>query len=261
MQRVDSVLRSYVSLRRRQIKSLEALERLRTQIEPLQTAEKKQVVAGVRYYEKHICGKPEPVPARRSAKSISETDTDTVPRAPAPAQPYGDPTRQPTLCAKCSTLNWQGETTCHRCGQTLEDGTALNGTKTHRLEEFEVVRSDLFTPTSTLILRLPQHHDVIELHPQKMDRSLIFGRFDDRGGIIPDVDFTQYDGARFGVSRLHMALTYNQRHNQLKAKDMGSANGMTVNSQRLTPYEARVLQQGDRLELGRMVVQIIFVHE
>ena len=124
------------------------------------------------------------------------------------------------------------------------------------------LRDDEFTPASTLILRLPQHGDMLELTPQKYDRGLIFGRFDESGGIIPDVDFTDYDGADYGVSRLHMALTYEPRYHRLTViKDMGSVNGVTVNGQTLNAYESRTLHQGDRLELGRMIIQVLYVHD
>ncbi len=263
MSRPDSILRAYVLFRRQGLASLASLEQLRPQIEPLNPKQKGRVVAGMRYYEKHVAHKyKQPQPASHAVNV-----------------PYGDPNQQPVLCPQCSTLNWNGETHCHRCQATLDSTSQPttaqvapngqsngNGTGTHsrmltrRLDSGDVPRDDEFTPASTLILRLPQHHDMLELTPQKYDRSLIFGRFDETGGIIPDVDFTDYSGAEYGVSRLHMALTYEPRYNRLVIKDMGSVNGVVVNGQTLNAYESRTLHQGDRLELGRMIIQVLYVH-
>ena len=262
MGQIDSVLRSYVLYRLQGLATLASLERLRPQIEVLDAKQKGRVVAAVRYYEKRAVHKVRPTQNKRQhiPQSTSAVDTTTV----TVSVPYGDPTQQPNLCSQCSTLNWSGERLCRHC-QTPLNGNGASANSRHmltrRLDASETMRDDQFSPDSTLILRLPQHRDIIELAPQKFDRSLIFGRFDESGGIIPDVDFTDYDGATYGVSRLHMALTYNPRYHRLTIKDMGSVNGVTVNGQRLTSYESRTLHQGDRLELGRMIIQVIYVHD
>ena len=132
---------------------------------------------------------------------------------------------------------------------------------TRKLSHDPVLSDDIYRPTTTLMLRFPAQKQVLELSPQKYDRPLIFGRFDQSGGVIPDVDLSDYDGVALGVSRLHMGLTYDERHHQLTIKDMGSANGIFVNGQRLSAYETRTLRNGDRLELGQLMMQVIYAHE
>jgi hypothetical protein len=131
---------------------------------------------------------------------------------------------------------------------------------TRRLNRGGSARSDLFKPDTSLVLRLPRYSQFIELRPQNHDRSLIFGRYDEADGVIPDVDFGDYDGAELGVSRLHMSLAYDERHSRLVIKDMGSANGIQVNGQPLAAYESYVLHTGDYLELGGLLIQIIYAH-
>lgn len=244
MSHVNTILRAYVLLRGQGQPSRAALERLRPQIEGTNKQDRKKIVAGVRYYEQQVHKQR----STASQGAAAAEDTRAMPRVGT----------APKLCDNCGTLNWHATTHCQKCNAPL--GIITRNVHTRQLTRPQNTRDDLYKHNTTLILRLPQHKHVMELCPQDYGRSLIFGRFDQSGGVIPDVDFTEYNGVELGVSRLHMALTYNERHHNLTIKDMGSANGVYVNGQRLSPYESRLLRTGDRLELGQLVVQVIYAH-
>lgn len=71
-----------------------------------------------------------------------------------------------------------------------------------------------------------------------------------------DIDFTPFDGARFGVSRLHAAFLYDGRG--LLIEDLNSRNGTRINGYRIEAGKAYPLRNGDELEIGflRVVVHL-----
>jgi pSer/pThr/pTyr-binding forkhead associated (FHA) protein len=81
------------------------------------------------------------------------------------------------------------------------------------------------------------------------------GRLDVAHDILPDVDLTTDGGREGGVSRRHCKI--HQRHSNYLVEDVGSANGTFLNGSRLTPYLPHVLKDGDRLQVGRIELQVI----
>jgi len=239
----DAILKSYVVLRQEGHPPLEALEKLRARIEGMDAQDKGRIVAGVRYYEAHL--------KKRQQKAYAGK-TQTV-----KAASNGSP---PLICENCGTLNWNNQVQCRSCGTPLTVTRPPQHMMTRRLNSNGGSRNELFKADTTLILRMPEQKHVLELCPQDYDRPLIFGRFDQSGGIIPDIDLTDYGGSERGVSRLHMSLMYEARHHHLTVQDMGSANGVFINGQRLNPFETHVLRSGDRLELGNFLIQVVYAH-
>ncbi|MEM6527768.1 MAG: FHA domain-containing protein [Chloroflexota bacterium] len=245
MNLTDAILKSYVVLRRKGHPPLEALEKLRPRVEGLAAHDKGRIVAGVRYYEQQVKKRRTAMAGRGVAVAGGSSHT---------------PVGTPSICESCSTLNWNDQTTCRACNAPLKTSNHNDHMMTRRLGAGDGQRSEEFRPGNTLILRMPEQMAVVELSPQAYDRSLIFGRFDHSGGIIPDVDLGQYGGTEQGVSRLHMALTYDARRNYLTVKDMGSSNGVFINGQRLPVFDTSVLRNGDRLELGNLLMQVVYAN-
>jgi len=81
------------------------------------------------------------------------------------------------------------------------------------------------------------------------------GRQDLEHGILPDVDLTADGGLEGGVSRLHCKI--HQRTFTYQIEDVGSANGTFLNGERLTPYLPQALQDEDRVQVGRVELQVI----
>jgi pSer/pThr/pTyr-binding forkhead associated (FHA) protein len=98
-----------------------------------------------------------------------------------------------------------------------------------------------------------------ELRPQLRSHELVIGRNTDNSAMRPDVDL-EAEGAKQGVSRLHLALWYESRDSAIQAYDLGSANGSYINGQRIHPREIRLLRNQDELRLGRLVLRVRYYH-
>ncbi len=111
-----------------------------------------------------------------------------------------------------------------------------------------------------LMLRIKNNAEVIAIWPQEFDREIVVGRQDKNGVVEADVDLTGFGAAQHGVSRLHMAISYDANQRRLHITDLDSQNGLFVNGQRLAPHEVRMLRSGDELKLGHMEMSVAYRH-
>ena len=84
--------------------------------------------------------------------------------------------------------------------------------------------------------------------------EVLLGRLDAAHGILPDLDLTPEGGLEKGVSRRHAKII--QRKGEFFIEDLGSANGTFLNDQRLTPYLPYPLKVGDKIQLGRVSLEV-----
>jgi pSer/pThr/pTyr-binding forkhead associated (FHA) protein len=82
------------------------------------------------------------------------------------------------------------------------------------------------------------------------------GRLDPNHDIFPEVDLTEAGGMEHGVSREHACIF--ERLGEVEVEDLGSTNGTLLNGQRLAPYIPHPMCSGDRLQLGKLELEIIF---
>ena len=85
-------------------------------------------------------------------------------------------------------------------------------------------------------------------------KPIRLGRVDPKEGVYPEVDLT--DAKKDGVSREH-ACIYRRGH-AVEVEDLGSTNGTLLNGSRLCPYKAASLNDGDQLQLGKLLVEVSF---
>ncbi|MCC7207206.1 MAG: FHA domain-containing protein [Anaerolineae bacterium] len=88
--------------------------------------------------------------------------------------------------------------------------------------------------------------------------AAILGRADDEGGFRPDLDLEPFGALDAGVSRRHAQIAY--RQGAMFLSDLGSVNGTRINGFALEPDQACRLRDGDRIELGHLMLRIHF-HE
>jgi hypothetical protein len=86
---------------------------------------------------------------------------------------------------------------------------------------------------------------------------IIAGRYNAATEERPDLDLEPFDALNKGVSRQHAAFVYEDHI--IKIMDMDSPNGTYLNGFRLTPYQSRVLRDGDEVRLGRLVMNVKFM--
>ncbi len=81
---------------------------------------------------------------------------------------------------------------------------------------------------------------------------MMLGRASEAEGYRPDFDMTFYDEGGY-VSRRHAHILTGQEGYLIM--DLGSSNGTIVNGQPLQPHRAYPLRNGDRIKVGRVVIQ------
>jgi pSer/pThr/pTyr-binding forkhead associated (FHA) protein len=87
--------------------------------------------------------------------------------------------------------------------------------------------------------------------------TLYLGRRDEQNNIHPHIDFTQDDGAKYGVSRRHARI--HQSDCSVYIEDLGSTNGTYLNGQRLTPSQTYPVYHGDEILLGKLQLQVFLL--
>ncbi|MBZ0300454.1 MAG: FHA domain-containing protein [Anaerolineae bacterium] len=83
---------------------------------------------------------------------------------------------------------------------------------------------------------------------------LVIGRIDPDTGLRPDIDLSTFGAYENGVSRRHASIVLMNRG--LYLLDEGTPNGTFLNERRLKPREPDALKYGDRVRLGRLVLEI-----
>jgi len=143
-----------------------------------------------------------------------------LPTATSPSQGQSDA----RSCPSCGMPSRAGSRFCRRCGHA-------------------------FVPAPPPVLRLVEPHGAHWEFPLR-NGTVTIGR---QGGTAPvDLDVGFYDPEGF-VSRNHARITMQQR--RYYVADLGSANGTSVNGERLAPNVLRMLRNGDQLRLGRVLLQ------
>lgn len=110
-----------------------------------------------------------------------------------------------------------------------------------------------FDKDSTLLLYVGTDATLVKVSFHDQD-SIILGRASD--GATPDVDLTPFFDREYGVSRKHVRI--HLENEQLFITDLKAVNKTHVNGELLPPGEPRVLENGDLIRLGMMLVIIRF---
>lgn len=258
MQILQDIFAEYVNMRTNGMKANDALNVLRTYIEPLDKNAKKQLAEYVRRYE----GKHEPAnaapspsgpqPEPKPIKSLKPTPADTPQAAEKPIQPEW------LECPACKAKNRIGDVFCYSCGSLLDAQQEKFGTR--QFSSANKRSPHEFGPDSVLVLRLRDAKHDYEIRPQVAHNEIVIGRGTENSAMLPDVDLRDEGAEHLGISRLHMALKYVPDDETIQIYDLGSANGSFVNGQKLHPKEVRILRDGDEIRLGRLVMRVIYMH-
>jgi DNA-binding response OmpR family regulator len=91
----------------------------------------------------------------------------------------------------------------------------------------------------------------------RLEHPLVIGRIVEGETKQPDIDLEPFDAAKHGISRHHAEIS--AENDQLTVKDLDTPNGTFVNGMRLKANEVHRLAHGDRLQLGRMKLDVQIV--
>jgi len=178
-----------------------------------------------------------------------------------------------TQCPTCHSRFVPNTVFCTECGAYLPEPKELS---TEMIEASKVpwakedaslfdADADLLDPDLlTIRLRISpldasqEHPNVQADHTRELQVALIrpirLGRVDPKEGVYPEIDLT--DAKQHGVSREHVC--FYRRGHAVEVEDLGSTNGTLLNGVRLFPYKPASLRDGDRLQLGNLVVEVKF---
>jgi len=82
--------------------------------------------------------------------------------------------------------------------------------------------------------------------------TVLIGRADPRGNVVPDIDLSLYGGGSAGVSRQHARLL--RADDGWAIEDLRSTNGTFVNDQRVPPAQPTPLRNGDSVRCGQLLL-------
>jgi pSer/pThr/pTyr-binding forkhead associated (FHA) protein len=84
--------------------------------------------------------------------------------------------------------------------------------------------------------------------------KITLGRTDGKHEIHPTLDLTHDFARELGVSRLHAEIVFDS--GLYLIQDLGSSNGTWVNENRLAPFDQHVIDTGDSIRLGHLIIQV-----
>src|SRR5690606_23329104 len=118
-------------------------------------------------------------------------------------------------CPHCGKRNQPGEVLCYGCGQVLANLPGEYQTQILGQLEPAAPGDDYFGDDSVLLLTAHNTRKVYEIRPQESSRELVLGRRTNHGPMTPDIDLSDSDGNRLGVSRLHLSIRYDMQYHTL----------------------------------------------
>jgi hypothetical protein len=87
-----------------------------------------------------------------------------------------------------------------------------------------------------------------------LDKVIHIGRVDPTTTVFPEVDLTEDGSLAKSVSRRHARIL--RQDDTVVLEDLGSINGTFINGKRLDPYMPEMLKDGDKVQLGKMPIDI-----
>ena len=168
-------------------------------------------------------------------------------------------------CPVCRIVYAANTVFCTECGAYLLEGKELDTDPIEiaqlnwpgEAEDTQDEDMDLPDSRSLIVnLRIGQGDQARELEVSLV-KPIRLGRSDPVENIFPEVDLTDALGKEYGVSREHACIF--QRDDAIRVEDLGSTNGTLLNGEPLTPYLARPLNDGDQLQLGKLLIEVSFV--
>lgn len=162
-------------------------------------------------------------------------------------------------CIECAATNFEGALFCSECGRFLLESpekftTQLPFTEYGRLPSPPpLIQKDVEPATEqrdvTFVIPSSRHRLQLTVSNEAM-----IGRGDQSSGIIPEIDLTEVEGDTYGVSRQHAKLQ--NTTSGLALIDLQSTNGTYLNNFRLSPHQRYLVNTGDEIQFGELLVHV-----
>jgi pSer/pThr/pTyr-binding forkhead associated (FHA) protein len=154
-------------------------------------------------------------------------------------------------CPFCDSVYPENTLFCEECGSYMAPSSeyATDPLAGQTAGEVDYGRSER-AKYRTLVLAI-QDGGRFEL---PLSKEVVIGRLDASRAVFPDVDLTGEDGLEKGISRRHARIS--RRENEVFIEDLNSLNGTFLNANRLVPELPYPLKDGDRVQLGSLILTI-----
>ena len=165
-------------------------------------------------------------------------------------------------CDECGEAYLDGALFCAECGAHLfhdADSDMTLKVATPEAVGYETstrpldYRLGFGIKADKIVLVIPSSGRRLEV---ELGQVVSIGRIDTRQGIWPEVDLTLDEGAENGVSRNHALVRSSDEGVVLV--DLGSTNGTRINDRRLSPERPHLLNNGDTVRFGNLLVRVYF---
>jgi hypothetical protein len=155
------------------------------------------------------------------------------------------------VCPNCHHENEPDSTRCAQCGTELVKTISVPDISTGLTTRFPSVPEVEVVPEAlTLLVSGFKTPLTVE-----RKREIVIGRrVPDHP--LPDIDLASYNAYKLGVSRRHAVLRCSE--GGCAIEDQASANATWVNENKLTPFVPYLLQSGDTIRLGHLVMHVYF---
>ncbi|MFP4322667.1 MAG: FHA domain-containing protein [Anaerolineales bacterium] len=189
-------------------------------------------------------------------EKLAEKSTGSVIKPLTPRQPQD----QVTGTLDANSLRKEDQ---QRLADILEQSEGLDQLpQTHGTQQLQPIGdADIderayFGPELRLLLyfkKRPRQPFALSIRPEQ---EIIVGRNTTNAAMAPDIDLSDLDGERLGVSRMHAAMK--REGTKLLITDLGSVNHTMLNGQRLFPDEIRTVCYDDEIWFGRLMCRVRF---
>lgn len=168
-------------------------------------------------------------------------------------------------CPFCQATHVDNTVFCSECGNYLLEDEQR---KTDPLKTDEMGwiggKTDSFRRPSSLQsarpvaiqLKIGTEAREIEIN---LDKVINIGRVDPTATVFPEIDLTEDGSLAKSVSRRHARIL--KQENAVVLEDLGSINGTFINGKRLDPYIPETLKDGDKLQLGKIPIDVKIRHQ
>lgn len=166
-----------------------------------------------------------------------------------PAAPYQPPAAQQSAisCSQCGASLATGSAFCDNCGAAVGSSAAPSPA-----QSWQPPQPQQWQPAAVMTPRLVIQETNTHVNLPAGKTELLIGREDPVSGHFPEVNLGPYKGEELGVSRSHAKLTI--QGNQYFLEDLQSVNFTHVNRQRLQAGTRQLLNNGDELRFGKLIV-------
>jgi RNA polymerase subunit RPABC4/transcription elongation factor Spt4 len=158
-------------------------------------------------------------------------------------------------CAQCGTLTELGARFCPACGQPFPRSAPI-GLACPQCASLAVPGTPFCETCGAALLAQPYlivTESGLRLNLLAGEQTnVVLGRADVLSGVAPDLDLDPYAGELAGLSRRHARVFVQDRHYWIE--DLNSVNWTYLNNQRLTPTKPVMLNDGDLLRLGNVLL-------